>query len=383
MNTCNYYVGACENNMKVFSHFFFPIITRIHEIIENCFFYRYFVAPNVLDHYQTALRDPVFYMLQKRIIDLVHLFKLRLPSYSKEDLYFPGVKIDNVDVDKLVTYFDDYLMDITNAVTLTEEEQKKTRSDMVFMARKRRLTHQPFKVTLDILSDKTVDSVVRIFLGPKKDQLDRIIDINKNRQNFIELDSFIYKLTTGKNTIVRHSNDMHNLVKDRLMTRDFWKKIETVSDMRNMFVKNLRNYQTGFPTRLLLPKGQIGGFQTVLYVCVTPLRLVDNADTNILDTNRKDFVVDFRSTVLLDKMPLGFPLDRHIEVANFFTPNMKFVDVVIFHKTSSCDMKSRWYRWVLKDYNMVDRTPIDTQTNYFVDTDINDKVDRDVNLNDL
>ncbi|CAB3253261.1 unnamed protein product [Arctia plantaginis] len=342
---------------------------------------KYFVAPNVLDHYQTALRDPVFYMLQKRIIDLVHLFKLRLPSYTKEDLYFPGVKIDNVAVDKLVIYFDDYLMDMTNAVTLTEEEEKKTRSDMIFMARKRRLNHQPFTVTLDILSDKTVDCVVRVFLGPKKDHLDRVVDINRNRQNFVELDSFLYKLTTGKNTIVRHSYDMHNLVKDRMMTRDFWKKIETVSDMREMFVKDLRNFHTGFPTRLLLPRGRIGGLHMVLYVCVTPLKLIDNVDTSILDTTRKDFVVDFRSTVLLDKMPLGFPLDRHIEVGNFFTPNMKFVDVMIFHKKSSCDMKTRWYRWVLKDYDMVERTPI--ESNYFVDTDINIKVDRDLNLNDF
>ncbi|CAB3234014.1 unnamed protein product [Arctia plantaginis] len=302
-------------------------------------------------------------------------------NYTKEDLYFPGVKIDNVAVDKLVTYFDDYLMDMTNAVTLTEEEEKKIRSDMIFMARKRRLNHQPFTVTLDILSDKTVDCVVRVFLGPKKDHLDRVVDINRNRQNFVELDSFLYKLTTGKNTIVRHSYDMHNLVKDRMMTRDFWKKIETVSDMREMFVKDLRNFHTGFPTRLLLPRGRIGGLHMVLYVCVTPLKLIDNVDTSILDTTRKDFVVDFRSTVLLDKMPLGFPLDRHIEVGNFFTPNMKFVDVMIFHKKSSCDMKTRWYRWVLKDYDMVERTPI--ESNYFVDTDINIKVDRDLNLNDF
>ncbi|XP_075980236.1 basic juvenile hormone-suppressible protein 2-like [Anticarsia gemmatalis] len=342
---------------------------------------KYFVVPTVLDHYQTALRDPVFYQLQKRIIDLVCLFKLRLPSYTKEDLYFPGVKIDNVVVDKLVTYFDDYLMDMTNAVVLTDEEVKKTKTDMVFMVRKRRLNHQPFKVTLDILSDKTVDCVVRVFLGPKKDHLGRLIDININRLNFVELDTFLYKLTTGKNTIVRNSYDMHNLVKDRIMTRDLWKKMETITDIRDMFVKDLRNYHTGFPTRLLLPKGHVGGMHMMLYVCVTPLRMVDNVDVNMFDMNRKDFMVDFRSTVLLDKMPLGFPLDRHIDVGTFFTPNMKFVDVVVFHKKMVCDMKTRWYRWVLKDYNLVDRTTmVDT---YFVDTDINMKVNRDINLTDF
>jgi hypothetical protein len=100
-------------------------------------FCRYFVTPTVLDHYQTALRDPIFYKLQKRLVDMVYLFKMRLPCYTREELYFPGVKIDNIVTDKMVTYFDDYLMDMTNAVTLTEDEHKKTTSDMKFFVRKR------------------------------------------------------------------------------------------------------------------------------------------------------------------------------------------------------------------------------------------------------
>ncbi|CAG4955885.1 unnamed protein product [Parnassius apollo] len=343
---------------------------------------KYFVTPTVLDMYQTALRDPIFYQLQKRLCNFLILFKKRLPYYTKEELYFPGVKIDNIVVDKLVTYFDDYLMDMTNAVTLTDTELKKTTSDMVFFVRKRRLNHQPFKVTLDIMSDKTVDCVVRLFLGPKEDQFGRLIDLNLNRINFVELDSFLYKLNTGKNTIVRNSIDMHNLVRDRIMTRDLWKKLESVTDMRDLLLKDLRNYNTGFPTRLLLPKGRVGGMNFLLYAIVTPLKLVDNVDVSILDTNRKDLVVDFRSTVLLDKMPLGFPFDREIDVTKFLTPNMKFVNVVIFHKKQVCDMKTRWDRWVMKDYNMADRTVVGTD-DYFASFDTNTNVDRDANILDL
>lgn len=331
-----------------------------------------------MDNYQTALRDPVFYQLQKRLIDLVLLFKQRLPCYTREELYFPGVKIENVVVDKLVTYFDDYMMDMTNAVILTEDELKKTRSDMTILVRKRRLNHQPFSVTLDVVSDKAVDSVVRIFLGPKKDQLGRLLDINVNRVNFVELDSFLYKLNTGKNTIVRKSIDMHNLVGDRMFTRDMWKKVESINDIRELLNKDLRNVITGFPTRLLLPKGTVGGLDVMIYCIVTPLKLVDNVDLNILDQNRKDLVVDFRSTVLLDKMPLGFPLDRKIDVARFFTPNMKFVDVTIVHKTQVCDMKSRFDRYVLRNYNMMDRTVIDNDS-YLVDSNIN--LNNNLNIN--
>ncbi|XP_053610745.1 basic juvenile hormone-suppressible protein 2 [Plodia interpunctella] len=353
---------------------------------------KYFVVPTVLDIYQTALRDPVFYQLQKRLILFVQLFKLRLPSYTKEELYFPGVKVDNVVVDKLVTYFDDYLMDMTNAVTLNEDEIKKTTSDMKILVRKRRLNHNPFKITLDVVSDKTVDAVVRIFLGPKEDDLGRLIDLNNNRLNFVELDSFLFKLVTGKNTIVRNSREMHNLVQDRLMTRDLWKRIDSITDVKDILIKELRNYHTGFPSRLLLPRGRVGGMRMVLYVCVTPLRLVDNVDLNILDVNRKDLMVDFRSTVLLDKMPLGFPLDRHIDETRFFTPNMKFVDIMIFHKKQMCDMRTRWERYVLRNYNMLDRNIMvdmnqdvygDNLLNVdhvFVDTDLNTKINRNLNL---
>ncbi|XP_064073611.1 basic juvenile hormone-suppressible protein 2-like [Vanessa tameamea] len=342
---------------------------------------QYFVVPSVLDNYQTALRDPVFYQLQKRLCNLLILFKRRLPSYTYEELYFPGVKVDNVVVDKLVTYFDDYLMDMTNAVIYNDEELKKTTSDMVFFVRKRRLNHQPFKVTLDILSDKTVDCVVRLFLGPKEDYLGRLIDLNINRVNFVELDSFMYKLNTGKNTIVRNSIDMHNLVRDRIMTRDLWKKMDTITDMRDLLIKDLRNYHTGFPTRLLLPKGRIGGLKMMLYVIVTPLKLVDNIDISILDTTRKDLFVDFRSTVLLDKMPLGFPFDRQIDFTKFFTANMKFLDVIIFHKPLVCDMKTHWDRYVLRNYDLVGVTPL--VNDYYTGVDINTKVDRDVNVFDM
>ncbi|CAH2092850.1 unnamed protein product [Euphydryas editha] len=337
---------------------------------------QYFVVPSVLDSYQTALRDPIFYQLQKRLVHFLIIFKMRLPSYTHEDLYFPGVKIDNIVVDKLVTYFDDYLMDMTNAVTYNNEELKKSTSDMVFFVRKRRLNHQPFKVSLDIMSDKTVDCVVRLFLGPKEDNLGNLIELNKNRFNFVELDSFIYKLNTGKNTIVRNSIDMHNLVRDRIMTRDLWKKMETVNDVKDLWFKDLKNYHTGFPTRLLLPKGTIGGMKMMLYAIVTPLRLVENVDVSILDTARKDIFTDFRSTVLLDKMPLGFPFDRQIDVTKFFTPNMKFLDVMIFHKAQTCDMKTHWDRYVLKNYDLVGRS---SMTDYYTDVDINIKTDSGAN----
>lgn len=323
---------------------------------------KYFVVPTVLDHYQTALRDPVFYNLQKRIVDILFLFKKKLPSYTREDLYFPGVKVENIVIDKLVTYFDDYFMDMTNALYLNEEELRKTKSDMTFLVRKRRLNHKPFKLNLEIMSDKAIDSVIRIFLGPKYDHMDRLIDINKNRMNFVEIDSFVHKLNTGKNVVIRDCKDMHNMVHDRIMTRDFWSKLESSGDIREFVTTDMKNYQTGFPLRLLLPKGHVGGMKMMMYVIVTPLKIVDNVDlTMITDKSRYEYM-DYRYATLMDKMPLGFPLDRHIDVSTFFTTNMKFVDVMIFHQRSACDMRTRWERYVLRNYNLESTTSDD----YFV-----------------
>jgi hypothetical protein len=44
------------------------------------------LAPTVLEHPQTTLRDPVFYQLYKRIYNIVKKFKDRLPSYTREEV---------------------------------------------------------------------------------------------------------------------------------------------------------------------------------------------------------------------------------------------------------------------------------------------------------
>lgn len=48
--------------------------------------------------------------------------KLRLPPYHYEELAFPGVKVDEIEIDTLITYVDIFDSDITNAVFMTAEE---------------------------------------------------------------------------------------------------------------------------------------------------------------------------------------------------------------------------------------------------------------------
>lgn len=298
--------------------------------------FRYTYVPTALDMYATCLRDPVFWRLMKRVTDTFVLFKKMLPKYNREDFDFPGVKIDRFTTDKLVTFIDEYDLDITNAIFLDDVELKKKHSDMVTVARMRRLNHHPFKVTVDVTSDKTVDAVVRVFIGPKYDCAGRLLSVNDKRLDMVEIDSFLYKLETGKNTIVRNSLDMHGVIEQRPWTRHYLNNmagiVGTISksvDVESWWYKT----RVGFPNRLLLPLGRLGGMPMQMYVIITPVKtnlLLPFVDINIMKERRT-----CRWSVCFDTMPLGFPFDRKIDMTNFFTRNMKFADVLIYRKDLS------------------------------------------------
>nr|ADA84299.1 hexamerin receptor [Corcyra cephalonica] len=215
--------------------------------------------PHAVDTFATALRDPGAWKLMKKLSEIFILFKNMLPSYTRDEFDFPGVKIEQVSTDKLVTFMDEYNVDITNAMYLDKTEMQNQRSDMMYVARMHRLNHHPFKVTIEVVSDKAVDSVVRVFLGPKIDCMGRFISINDKRNDMVEIDSFLYKLDTGKNTIIRNSLEMHNVIQERPLVRGIWER----SVDANAGMKRLDNWwyksRIGFPHRLLLPIGSIGG----------------------------------------------------------------------------------------------------------------------------
>nr|ABX55887.1 methionine-rich storage protein [Spodoptera exigua] len=298
-----------------------------------CDFDKYTYVPTALDMYTTCLRDPVFWRLMKRVTDVFVLFKKMLPKYTRDDFDFPGVKIDRFTTDKLVTFMDEYDLDITNALYLDDAEMKKKRPDMLMVARMRRLNHHPFKVTVDVTTDKTVDAVVRIFIGPKYDCLGRLMSVNDKRLDMVEIDTFKYKLETGKNTIVRNSVEMHGVIERRPWTRrilnnmrDTVGMISKTVDVESWWYKT----RVGYPHRLLLPLGRLGGFPLQMYVIITPVRtnlLLPTVDMNLMKERRT-----CRWSVCFDTMPLGFPFDRKIDMTKFFTQNMKFADVMVYRK---------------------------------------------------
>jgi hypothetical protein len=252
----------------------------------------YYYAPSTLEHFETVLRDPVFYQMYQRIIRFYLQYKDQLPTYQTEDLYVP-VKVEDVFVSPLQTYFEYETVDVSNTVNIDIVEPK---LKYKFLIRQPRLNYEPFEVKLSLNAETAGDYTIRFFIGPKV--LNRY-NLNMFRQYFFELDHFIYKLNTGKNTVVRQSHEFLYFFKD-LVRYSQGVHGEFNSEHFNQYL-----VEYGFPARLMLPKGTPGGLPFTFYVIV----------------HKND-----------DKQALGFPFDRKIDVLDFFVPNMYFKDVIIFQK---------------------------------------------------
>uniref|UniRef100_A0A1B0D916 Uncharacterized protein n=1 Tax=Phlebotomus papatasi TaxID=29031 RepID=A0A1B0D916_PHLPP len=308
------------------------------------YFGHYDVVPSVLEQYETAMRDPLFYQLYKKIIKFYWQFKDKLPSYTVDEINFPGVKVENVEVDKLVTYFDKFDADITNAVDVEVYDEKMPMSEMkkfgkmahyqgedfVIKARQTRLNHLPFTVKLTVQSDKAVKSVVRVYLGPKVDEFGVVYDVNENRENFVLLDVFPYDLVVGKNVIVRDSMYFSQFVKDRTTYFELYKWVMTAYSGETKFPLDMTEAHNGFPSRLMLPKGKKGGMPFQFYFIVSPYHPPSVPQYTGYDHTITAGVGSGARYV--DSLPFGYPFDRKINEYVWYTPNMYYQDVLIFHK---------------------------------------------------
>lgn len=125
----------------------------------------------------------------------------------------------------------------------------------------------------------------------------------------------------GINKIEHNDHDSQHCVPDDVSGHLFFKKIEKALDTNEQFtyVKRL----SGFPNRLVLPKGKKEGMPFKLFVTVNVLN--EGTSHNVDSPIRGSFVVDGRA--------MGYPLDRPVVHSHDLTvPNMFWKDVVIYHK---------------------------------------------------
>ncbi|PSN58157.1 Hexamerin [Blattella germanica] len=287
------------------------------------------LAPSALQNIYTTLRDPANWQILKRVNYLFQRYKGYLPRYTYDELSFPGVRVDNVDVGKLVTYFDYFDIDLDNVVNVKVAEDGKY---VDYRARQTRLNHKPFTYNVEVYSEQATDVYVRVFLGPKYDYLHREYDLNDRRHYFVEIDRFPYKVQSGKTTITRNSRDSSVVSPDYQSYRTLMRKVYDAYEGKDKFYYDRSENYCGYPERLLLPKGKLGGQEYTFYVIVTPYVKQDDHDFEPYNYKSFSYCGVGANHRIPDDKPLGYPFDRPVYSHDFVTPNMYFKDVVIYHK---------------------------------------------------
>lgn len=208
---------------------------------------QYKAVPSALEQFETSLRDPVYYQLVKRIVNFVEKYQSYQGPYSASDLVYPGVSVEGIKVDKLITYFDYFYSDISNGVYYNPEEIQQN-GNLRIKARQYRLNHKPFNYEINVNSKVAEEAIVRVYIGPKVDQYYRQIDIEDNRLNFVELDVFSYKLNVGQNLIERNSRQVP-YANDRFSINSLYEAVQAALNGQQEFIMDKCESYYGYPNR--------------------------------------------------------------------------------------------------------------------------------------
>lgn len=209
--------GRFYGSLQIFARM---LLGNVQPLLEQ---QEYVIVPSVLEHFETSLRDPVFYQFFKRMLMHFQRYLNNVPPYSTKELLMPGVKIEDVEIDeRLTTYFENYYVDISNAVYSKNIGHDVRRIPV--RVRQMRLNHEPFRYTMNINSDKAYAGLVKVFIGPKYDEIGRRLEITESRLDFVEIDKFPVSLTPGMNNIRRSSSE-NFYSRDRTSYREMYKRI--------------------------------------------------------------------------------------------------------------------------------------------------------------
>ncbi|KAM8703018.1 hypothetical protein ACLKA7_005375 [Drosophila subpalustris] len=320
--------GNVDSMDKMFYQFWYMFA---HMYTADVDFHQTEVYPNCMLNFETQMRDPLFYMMYKSMVEVYFQFMHYLPKYTREQLMMPGVSLKHVDVTELITYFDLVDFDVSNLLNdkMIFHEGKFV-WDKSLYARQMRLNHKPFSYTYTVESQKAEKVVIRAFIAPKFDEFGRVISLLENRMNFMEIDEFIYDLKAGNNVISRNSQDFYWTVKDRTTYSELYHYVMLAFDGKYDFPLDMSEPHCGFPDRLVLPQGWKQGMPMQMFFMVMPYTAP--AIHEQFSTFDYSYSCGIGSGArFIDDLPFGYPFDREIDEYEFFVPNMYFKDVAIYH----------------------------------------------------
>ncbi|KAJ8957384.1 hypothetical protein NQ318_004864 [Aromia moschata] len=288
------------------------------------------VIPSALEHFETSLRDPMFYQLYKIIWTGFYMYLYQQKPYTLHDLVYPGVEITHVEVDKLVTYDELVYSDLSNAVFLSEEELL----DDSFHIRvaQEKLNHKPFNYKITVKSEHDAKSVVKIFLAPMYDEYHRYINISENQVNMVLLDYFVYSLKSGENVIARSSQDSHLYAPDLLSYHELYTQYASAQHSKgeSPTIQNPNYY--AFPHRHMLPHGSEAGTPYLLYVFIYPY--VQSPQSYTGDVYSNYFYPYEGHAQFYDNYSLPYPFDKPIIHEHIWLdsiPNSYMYEAKVYH----------------------------------------------------
>ncbi|CAG9788675.1 unnamed protein product [Diatraea saccharalis] len=290
---------------------------------------------STLDHYLTTVRDPIFWRINKKIVELIDNALKVLPGYTRKDLHFPGVEILNIETKKLMTSFESFQFDVTDSL-------KTIHANTTFQVKiaQTRLDHKTFTMKLNISSLVTQTGLVRIYIGPKTMPGEFVTKKNL----FVLIDKFKFNLKRGINIISRSSDEMTCFSKDFISLRVLRKKVEDAEFGLESLPSQDIDRQIEYPSRLVLPKGWPEGLPLQVFAFIAPLTK-SSLSGSYLTGN-----MDYNTPIL----SAGYPFDLNVDENQMFNlPNALLKDIAVTHKgagkTSLYNDKAYSKKWDAND----------------------------------
>nr|CAC44749.1 hemocyanin subunit 1 [Cupiennius salei] len=281
--------------------------------------------PGVMSDTSTSLRDPIFYRWHRFVDNIFQQYKATLHPYTKEELSFAGVKIVNAYVkakktNVVTTFMKDDHLDLSHGIEFGTEHK--------VLVKYHHLDHEPFSLIINV--DNTTSEIkhatIRVFLGPKYDELGNRLAPDEQRRLMIELDKFHKELKPGKNFIHRNAFDS-NVTLSHTYTFDELRSGLSASQDATEYCS------CGWPEHMLIPRGTTKGIEFELFVMATDYTH-DNPEGADVKTICGDAVsyCGAKDQKYPDKKPMGYPFDRPTTARSaqeLLTDNMSLTTVKI------------------------------------------------------
>merc|ERR1712002_1146952 len=286
------------------------------------------LPPSVMEHFETATRDPAFFRLHKYMDNLFKDHKDILPPYTAEEIGFSGVHLQEVEVQgALETYFEDFEFDLRMAV-----DSSKNVEPVDVRAHVPRLNHRDFAYKFNIQNDNAADThaVVRVYLCPKANNQGIEFTMDEGRWHCIEMDKFWRHLEHGMNVIERKSSESSVTIPDIPSFSRLVHDADAAMAAGTEVHLEAFAQQCGIPNRMLIPKGTPEGMDFILKVAITD---ATGDDVEALEDNMSHTQCGVRGAKYPDHKPMGFPFDRRIPDERLFqhSDNIKEMVVRVFH----------------------------------------------------